>query len=307
MTDPRTYGDALRWASSFLLAHAETLSWHRLPEDERRAAARAEAETLVRWVSGRTRLGLLTGLADPLPKDVREALREAAGRRIAGEPLQYITGEAPFYGRLFAVRPGCLIPRPETERLVEVCLSWGQSQGGFGTVCDVGTGSGAIAITLALERPDADVWAVDVSDDALAIARENARRHGARVRFVRADALTWLRDEAPRLQVIIANPPYIPSEDIDRLAPEVRTWEPRLALDGGPDGLGFYGALAALGPVAFRTDGPNAIFLEVGQGQAEAVMGLFTGETGWRDWSFRVEEDLRGVPRVVWGERVKPE
>ncbi|SFU64187.1 peptide chain release factor N(5)-glutamine methyltransferase [Alicyclobacillus macrosporangiidus] len=301
----KTYGDALRWVSSFLCDHAAGASWQTLPAAERDQAARAEAETLLLWASGRTRLQVLTGLADPLPDAVQSALRAAVSRRAAGEPLQYITGEAPFYGRLFRVRRGCLIPRPETELLVERAVAWLRTHRPSGRVCDLGAGSGVIAVTVALEVPEAEVWAIDVSADALAIAEENARRLGAPVRFSRGDGLAWLRGAAgpPPPHLLVSNPPYIPSADLAGLAPEVCDWEPREALDGGPDGLAYYRALAGAGPGVFHPAGPAALFLEVGMGQAEAVMALFRDDGRWRGWRFGAEPDLRGVLRVVWGER----
>lgn len=302
----KTYGDALRWVSSFLCDHAAGASWQTLPASEREKAARAEAETLLLWASGRTRLQVLTGLADPLPDAVQSALRAAVLRRAEGEPLQYITGEAPFYGRVFAVRCGCLIPRPETELLVDRAIAWLRAHRPSSRVCDLGAGSGVIAVTLALEVPEAQVWAVDVSEEALAIAEENARRLGTTVRFARCDGLAWLRGAAgpPPPHLLVSNPPYIPTADLAGLAPEVRDWEPREALDGGPDGLAFYRALADAGPGVFDPSGPAALFLEVGMGQAEVVMALFRDGGRWEGWRFDAEPDLRGVLRVVWGERL---
>lgn len=334
-------------------------------EAEQSARAQAEAEWLVEWAAGWGRSRLVYSLQEGLPQGVWSQLTTALERRTAGEPLQYIIGWAPFYGREFVVRPGCLIPRPETEILLEEAVAFvqaaevghgrradqqGQQPGTFGdavaagrglTVVDIGTGSGALAVTLKLECPTADVVAVDVSSDALSIAQENARRQGATVRVVRKDALAWLEGlaesdampgqvrlpgqtasskqagressrsaSAPALSgirpdVLVSNPPYIPSGDIANLAEDVRAHEPRLALDGGDDGLRFYRAFARAGSRLFaRNHRTHALFLEVGAGQAEDVLQLFEEAAArdlWTGWKFEVINDLRGIPRVVRG------
>ncbi|KPV42858.1 hypothetical protein AN477_15810 [Alicyclobacillus ferrooxydans] len=278
--------------------------------------ARGEAEWLLQSVLGWTPTKMLMSLGDPLPADAAKRFFEAVKRRSAGEPIQYIIGEAPFYGRWFHVEPGCLIPRPETELLVEAVVTYihdvhrgnvhGLTGGAYSDhlrVADIGTGSGAIAVTVALECPGVDVYAIDLSMDALRIARGNAQVHDAPVSFVHADGINWLRDFSG--QIVVSNPPYIPSQDIEELAMDVRDHEPRLALDGGPDGLDFYRGLASLGDGIFA-DGPAAIFLEVGAGQAPAVRDLFvhgTGGADFRSWDFKILKDLQGIERIVKGVR----
>jgi release factor glutamine methyltransferase len=266
--------------------------------------ARAEAETLLLHVTGLTRTQLVVSLREGLKPGAAEQLAALVHRRAAGEPLQYLTGQAGFYGRLFRVRPGCLIPRPETEVLAAAAVSWIRAHLPAAQVLDFGCGSGALAITIALECPDAVVTAVDLSEDAAAIAADNAAALQASVAIHVGDGFVWLQHHP--IQVLVSNPPYIPTGDLPGLAVEVRGHEPRLALDGGPDGLAYYRRFAALGDGAFL-DGPAAWFMEVGFDQAVQVKRLFTEDYAhlWQGWRFSVLDDLRGVPRVVTGERSK--
>lgn len=312
--------------------------------------ARNEAQWLLEWVTGWNRTTLLVSLQDGISDPVWERFWEAIQRRVNGEPLQYITGEAAFFGRTFHVEPGCLIPRPETELLSEAAITYIRSghgksdhdgldlapapkahfqRAGEGRqtpatvrVADLGTGSGALAVTIALECPQARVWAVDVSADALRLARANATALGAAqsVTFVQDDGIEWLASLTSAtgvpdavvpsaihvqngLHILVSNPPYIPSEDIQSLDVDVRDYEPRLALDGGSDGLDFYRRLAALGQGVFAP-GPAALFLEVGSGQAQDVKALFTAANAdFSGWTFDVLRDLQGIERVVRGVR----
>ncbi len=290
-------------------------------EAEEQHRARAEVEELLCALSGWSRTQLWMGLAQSLPLSWGGQLRQTVQRRLQGEPLQYITGRAPFYGRDFVVRKGCLIPRPETEVLAEAAIAWLRQQHGQGTVLDLGTGSGILAITLALEFPQWNVYAVDNSVDTVDIACENVRLHAAPVQVVWADGLDLVRSFAADLDVeyrrvcpvqdhrvmakpalLVSNPPYIPSSDLTALQVEV-LHEPLPALDGGPDGLKYYRSLAATGPHMFQS-GPAGLLLEVGVGQAEQVLDLFAaGEQQWPDWRFAVLPDLRGIPRVIFGQR----
>ncbi|MCL6593097.1 MAG: peptide chain release factor N(5)-glutamine methyltransferase [Alicyclobacillus sp.] len=306
MRKPLTYAAALRFAAAALAQTAAGSLLATLTGAERQAVCRQEAEELLSWASGRTRLQLWTGGQDALPDDVWQRLQAAVRQRAGGQPLQYITGRAAFYGRTWQVRPGCLIPRPETEVLVERALVWlaGKRQV---RVLDWGTGSGVIALSLALAVPTAQVWGVDSSGAALAVARANMAACSARVHWEEMDGATWLALAAagkrPHLDLLVSNPPYIASEEISRLAPEVRDWEPHLALDGGPDGLAVYRLLAQQAAPALVPSGPAAIGLEVGAGQADLVLALFQAEPAWTGWRWSVWSDLRGIPRVVWGER----
>jgi release factor-specific protein-(glutamine-N5) methyltransferase len=186
-----------------------------------------DAIWLLSSLLNRTRSDLLLGAREELSGDFLRRWKRAWGRRLAGEPLQYIAGSAPFYGREFRVRSGVLIPRPETEVLVELCLNLvppGQRR-----VLDIGTGSGAIAITLKLERPELAVTGSDISARALTVARENAKSLGAAVMFEKADLLP--RKLAARgWDLIVSNPPYLDYAK-DKISREVSEWEPRLALE----------------------------------------------------------------------------
>jgi release factor glutamine methyltransferase len=206
--------------------------------------------------------------------------------RIKGKPTQYITKVQEFYGREFRVTPAVLIPRPETELLVETLL---RTDRPAGPAIDVGTGSGAIAVTLALEGA-IDLTAADISRPALKVAAANAERLGASVSFVESDLLQAFADASAA--VIVSNPPYVASGDAAEMQREVREWEPHLALFAGPNGLAVYERLI---PEARRVLRPGGLLaLELGFGQAEAVSAL---AAGWRD--LRTIPDLAGIPRVL--------
>ncbi len=206
--------------------------------------------------------------------------------RMQGKPTQYITRLQEFYGREFRVTPDVLIPRPETELLVETLLRLRPNPG---KLIDVGTGSGIIAVTLALESRAHGI-ATDISIRALAMAKENAAKLGAGVRFVLADLLTPFADES--FDIVVSNPPYVAETDRDSLQREVRDWEPGLALFAGPRGMAVYERLI---PQAWRVLRPGGLLaLELGFGQAGAVSDLV------RDWrGLQVFPDLAGIPRVL--------
>lgn len=211
--------------------------------------------------------------------------------RLQGKPTQYITGRQEFYGREFRVAPAVLIPRPETEHVVEAALEASRPPG---AVVDVGTGSGAIAVTLALEMNCA-VVATEISWAALEVARENARRLGAPVRFIQCDMLAALADASAAL--VVSNPPYVPEPEIGSLQREVRDWEPRLAFSGGEAGLDCYARLIREAERVLRPGG--WLIVELGAGQAEAVREMLG-----RGWSqVRMREDLAGRERVVAAQR----
>ncbi len=206
--------------------------------------------------------------------------------RLKGKPTQYITKRQEFYGREFRLSPDVLIPRPETELLIETVLELKPAPG---VIIDVGTGSGIIAVTLGLElsRP---VLATDLSQEACRVAQANARRLGADVQVLQADLLEPLGDGVA--DFVVSNPPYVPLSDRALLQREVRDWEPSLALFGGPSGTAVYERLI---PEAGRVLKPGGVLaLELGFGQAEAVSSLVAA---WR--SLRVFPDLAGIPRVL--------
>lgn len=207
--------------------------------------------------------------------------------RIRGKPVQYITGRQEFYGRQFRVTPAVLIPRPETEHVVETALELARDAR---VAVDIGTGSGAIAVTLALQMR-ARIVATDISAAALEVAAGNAERLGAEVRFVRCDLASALAPQS--VDLVVSNPPYVPRDQIASLQREVRDWEPRLALCGGPSGLDFYGRLAAEAERVLRPGG--WLVVELGLGQHTAVRRLLS-----KRWTLpRLIEDLAGVPRVL--------
>jgi release factor glutamine methyltransferase len=254
--------------------------------------ARLEARLLLAAVLGRSREWLYLYPAFSLSPAATAQFHQLLAARCAGEPLAYLLGTREFYGRSFRVDARVLVPRPETESLLEAALAFVRSTGAV-RVVDVGTGSGILGITIALECPWVRVVLLDVSADALAVARENAQRLGAasRVQLVQSDLLAAL---SGRYDLIIANLPYIPTAAMPGLPPEVRR-EPRIALDGGPDGLALYRRLFAEVPPRLSPTG--ALFAEIGSDQGTAVLALA------RHWlpnhHARVLPDLAGLDRVI--------
>ncbi|MCG9895730.1 MAG: peptide chain release factor N(5)-glutamine methyltransferase [Fimbriimonadaceae bacterium] len=210
-------------------------------------------------------------------------------RRLNREPLAYILGEREFFGRTFEVGPEVLIPRQETEVLVEAALDMQPPRPQ--RIADLGTGSGCLAITLALEMPEAEVWAADISPGALETARRNARRHRVDIRPHAGDLFNALPEDV-RFDLVVSNPPYIAEGEIDQ--PEVRDWEPPLALYSEEDGCGHYRRIAREAPERLAPEG--SLLLEVGDGRFEQVLRIFALE-GWHLADFR--RDLEGLPRAV--------
>jgi len=281
----------------------------RIPADEAAHIAAHEARVLLAWATGWSDVRIFTELQTQLDAPVLHRVRTAAEQRAAGTPLQYITGEAAFYGRIFAVQPGCLIPRPETEILADLAVRWVNAHHPSAYIWDLGCGSGILAATAALECPSANVFAMDVSAAAVHIAQGNFARLAAPVRLLHTDGLRQLEalrdDSQPLMHVLLSNPPYIRSADMIELDAEVAAHEPHIALDGGTDGLEFYRRMVAIGARMFAPTGPAALFWEVGMGQHTEVLALFAAARAlWTGWVIRVEPDLRGVPRVIVGERL---
>ena len=264
------------------------------PHPER---AQRDAETLLLHLIGKNRAWLLAHLDDVFGGCKSIGYAQLIERRLAGEPIQYITGECEFYGLPFQVNHDVLIPRPETEHLVEKVL---ELAAGFERprIVDVGTGSGAIAVALAHHLPAAQVTATDLSSAALQVARGNAERNGVaeRIRFREGDLLAPVAGE--QFDFVVSNPPYVASGDRESLAVEVREHEPEMALFAGTGGLDIY---ARLTPLAFDALVPGGFVLfEIGYGQADAVAGLLAAA----EFS-RVEftKDLQGISRVIVARR----
>jgi len=259
--------------------------------------ARRDAETLLLHLLGMNRAWLLAHLDDELPEELSAPLAGLIERRYRGEPIQYIIGEQEFFGLPFRVTPDVLIPRPETEHLVEKTLALAA---GFAQprIVDVGTGSGAIAVALACHLPEAQITALDISAAAIEIARLNAERNGVagRVRFLESDLLAEVAGE--RFEVVISNPPYVPTADRASLSVEVRDHELAVALFAGADGLDIYRRLI---PAAFAVLAPGGFgLLEIGYGQLKPIAALLT-DAGFAQIEF--VPDLQEIPRVACGLR----
>lgn len=256
---------------------------------------RLQVELLLAHVLELPRLQLYLNFERPLTDAEADRLRGLVHRRGRREPLQYLLGEAAFCGRDFTVTPDVLIPRPETEGLAELAWQWlAAHRSADPRVLDYGTGSGCLAVTLALEHPPARIHALDISPEALEVARANAARHGVaeRVHFVDGEGMGALPAELV-FDLIVANPPYIPSAEIAELQAEVRENEPRQALDGGPDGLRFIRELAG-GSSRLKPGG--RLMLEFADGQEQAAAAVFT-EAGWA--VNNIVPDLSGTPRIL--------
>jgi release factor glutamine methyltransferase len=256
--------------------------------------ARREASSLLSFVLGKDRTFLISHAEDPVDDDSVDQLREFVERRAAGEPLQYITGVQDFYGREFRVTPDALIPRPETELLVEAALAVTKADSPF--LCDVGTGSGCIAVTLLCEIVGSRAVAVDKSLAALEIAKLNAQKQAVADRAVFVvsdcfDALDWLQ---PQFDLIVSNPPYVSEAALSGLQREVRDHEPLVALSPGSDGLSVIRRLLTEAPAYLKPNGH--LLMEIGFDQGEAVRSLIDEAV----WSvLEVRPDLQCIPRIV--------
>jgi release factor glutamine methyltransferase len=262
------------------------------------ATPRLDAEILLAHALGMDRVGLYTHFDQPLHPDELARFRELIQRRLKREPVAYILGRREFWSLDLTVTPHVLIPRPETELLVSEglgALAAGSIPKEACRILEIGTGCGAIAIALAKEITSASLLATDTSGRALSVAKENAQAHGVRDRleFRQGDLFSPLAD-GETFHLIVTNPPYIPTDRISALEPEIRDYEPRVALDGGPDGLDFY--RRAL-PQVHRFLEPEGWFLaEIGAGQDKGVSRIAL-PNGRLD-SFAFAEDLAGMKRV---------
>jgi release factor glutamine methyltransferase len=277
--------EALSWASSFLA------------ENNREAFA---AELLVRHVlGGISRTEMMMRMHDEMKVEQKDQLKSAVEKHVEGEPVQYIIGKEDFYGRPFIVNKEVLIPRPETEELVEHTLLLLQEHFPDDTdvkLADIGTGSGAISVTLALEGQRLDVCTVDIAEASIEVAKKNAKRLGANVKFVHGDLLQPFIKQGVKLDVVVSNPPYIPDEEIAVLDTVVKDREPMRALSGGKDGYDFYRRFMKELPLVLKEKA--LVGFEVGAGQgstvAEMLRVTFPGAYVY------VKEDINGKDRMVF-------
>ena len=275
-------GEALQKAS-------ERLSWAGVPE------ARKEARSLLAHVLEVDWAVLITDPGKPVADAPLSRFQELVSRRMTGEPAQYITGTQDFYGRRFEVNPDVLIPRPETEGLIETVVPFVSSDNSPFWICDVGTGSGCIAITLLCEKRFAHVVGVDISEAALEVAKRNAKAHNVanRVSFIQSDCFDAItRDNT--FDLIVSNPPYVSANVLQGLQREVRDHEPRVALSPGDDGLAIIRRLINEAPPFLKPGGH--LVIEIGFDQSEKIAGLLDPEV----WELlEIAPDLQQIPRIV--------
>lgn len=253
-----------------------------------------DARLLAEYALGWDAAAFLASSREPQPMGFAEVYDALVARRERREPLAYLTGEREFWGRRFAVSPSVLVPRPETEHIIEAVLELPPPA----RVADIGTGSGCLAVTLACERPSARILATDLSDAALTVAARNAERHGvtSSIAFRLADLLD--EGDGP-FDLIVSNPPYVPDGDRASLPPEVRDFEPTRALFAGADGLDVIRRLVARAPYHLASGG--TLVLEIGAGQADETSQLIWETTSLTMAGMR--RDLQGIPRTVIARR----
>ena len=256
---------------------------------------RLEAEVLLAHARDCPRIRLYTDFSVVLTEQVRARMRDLVKRRAAHTPVAYLVGYREFFSLQFAVTPDVLIPRPETETLVLTALDWLKDRPPARAL-DIGTGSGCVGVTLAVRNPTVEIVAVDLSTAALQIAGQNAEKHkvAARLEFQSAD----LFPTSGRFDLIVSNPPYIATKEVETLAPEVRDHEPRLALDGGDDGLTIIRRLIVTAPQSLNAGG--ALMLEISPEQADAVTTLFSADPHWKN--IRRIPDMSRQTRVLAAE-----
>jgi release factor glutamine methyltransferase len=278
--------EALNWASSFLKEH------------NREEYA---GELLLRHFSGLSRTSMLAMMRDELEGEVWTQFQEAVNRHADGEPIQYIIGSEEFYGRRFEVNEHVLIPRPETEELVYGTMQRLEKlfpEGDPVELVDVGTGSGAISVTLKLEKPALKVTAIDLSEDALGVARKNAASLGAEIHFIQGDLLQPLILQGKKVDAVISNPPYIPISDQEWMSDIVTEHEPHMALFAGEDGLDLYRRFMDELPLVLKERA--LVGFEIGAGQGDAVAGLL--KNTFPHANVEIVFDINGKDRMVFAE-----
>ncbi|WP_158794352.1 peptide chain release factor N(5)-glutamine methyltransferase [Granulicella sp. L60] len=268
--------------------------------EDLRATSNRDAELLLLHALQLSRVTLFAHPDREITLEQQALYQSLVHRRLQLVPIQYITGQQEFYGLLLRVTPAVLIPRPETEHLVEAVLHLlsSESSSELLSIVDVGTGSGAIAIALAVHLPHSEITAIDLSPEALALASANAHEHhvSGRIHFLHSDLLRALSGQEQTFDAIVSNPPYIPESDRSTLHPQVRDHEPSTALFAGEGGLAIYRRLI---PQALKALKPNGLLaLEIGHGQQDDLAVLLTG---WHGVAF--VDDLQHIPRVVLARR----
>lgn len=280
---PKVY-EALKWASSFL---------HDAGREER------VAELLIGHHLKMTHAQLLAHLRMDVQEDIWTMYQEDVKKHVKGIPVQYIIGHEYFYGRKFYVNEEVLIPRPETEELIVGILE--RANRLFPSsekikVVDVGTGSGAIAVTLALENKNMKVTGIDIASESIDVAEKNAEQLSASVSFIQGDLLSPFIEKGEKVDIVVSNPPYIPDKEVETLSPVVKDFEPIRALAGGEDGLTFYRRLAEEIPKVIGTKA--LIGFEIGAGQGEAVASLL--KQSMSDAEVEIVFDINGKDRMVF-------
>ena len=260
---------------------------------------RIDAELMLATALGMTRVDLYTNHERPLVADEVERYRDMVKRRAGREPVHYIVGSREFWSLDFRVDRRVLIPRPETELLVELAVEFLKARDPGARLLDLGTGSGAIAVSVASEITDLQVLATDTSASVLELAPMNAQAHSVadRIEFCRGDLFAAVADDVEPFDLLLSNPPYVTSEEYSGLQPEVRQWEPMTALVGGDDGMSVVGRLVDEAPAYLKSDGQ--LMVEVGSQWRQVVERFEAG--GWRD--VQLKRDLAGRERVVTGLR----
>ncbi len=282
MTHEQKQFEVLRWASLFLEKH------HR----ESRVA-----EILLQYYLGVDRQQFYMLMRDPVPIEIVDKFKAAVEKHAkTGIPVQHLIGHEIFYGREFIVNEHVLIPRPETEELVQHIIQSTDTSGGDPlTIIDIGTGSGIIAITLALEIPNSIVYATDISKNALEVAEQNAKQLGADVHFLQGDFLQPAIEKDIQVDILVSNPPYIAKSEAPELSDTVKNFDPELALFADADGLAAYQTIIAQAPQA--TKRPAQLAFEIGYEQSEAVYALI--QETFSESTINTIQDINGKNRIV--------
>jgi len=257
------------------------------------------SELLLADILNCKRLDLYLSFERPLSEDEMKKYRECIRRRGNFEPLQYVIGKVEFYGLELKVSPSVLIPRPETELLVENVLNQFSKDQRL-IILDIGSGSGNIAIALAVHLPQSKIVSTDISEEALLIAKENSERHGVseRIKFVRHDILRNDLNNFPMFDIVVSNPPYVSKKNYSTLQKEIKNFEPAIAITDEGDGYTFYREISAKASVKLKENGK--LFFEIAQGQSEVVVEFMT-KNNFKN--IGVTKDYQNIDRVIFGER----